>query len=410
LEQLRPGTGHLSVRLFTEGPTRLIQITNIQNKSYLSINWYKNETQNSNISNEPISSDALSTNSQTLSSSFEPNSSQNVLEVYINLTGGIGVSLVQWLNQEYEELVYAYFKCIELILDQNKANQRILFNVGSVQICNQLFNSCRHNLLSIPTAPNNISDPYDINNSDSSINALISKQQPAIELDLFRQFKYENIITIKHLIIKLADVNLQLEEKLLWKLIQFGGYHASSELSYNVANESNGVKKKSYENTRLNDSCDRDIFVQIDESNQLIDILNSGNYYKKQIDSFLMSSKEKKFSFNKLQINQIVLNLSVYKSSKLSSDLMEIKSSLGIPLVQFENAKIELKPFLLMNEHDRLNFIINSTMKHYKQELRSHAIQILGSVDFLGNPLGCDLFYLIISFLLLLLLIKIGLN
>ena len=41
-----------------------------------------------------------------------------------------------------------------------------------------------------------------------------------------------------------------------------------------------------------------------------------------------------------------------------------------------------------MNEYDTASCIINLIKKHYTQELRSHAIRILGSVDFLGNPLG----------------------
>jgi hypothetical protein len=41
-----------------------------------------------------------------------------------------------------------------------------------------------------------------------------------------------------------------------------------------------------------------------------------------------------KFSFNKLQIDKVSMTLSVYKTSKLSPDLIKIKSALGIPLIQ----------------------------------------------------------------------------
>ena len=41
-----------------------------------------------------------------------------------------------------------------------------------------------------------------------------------------------------------------------------------------------------------------------------------------------------------------------------------------------------------MNEYDTASCLLNLIKKHYTQELRSHAIRILGSVDFLGNPLG----------------------
>jgi vacuolar protein sorting-associated protein 13D len=41
-----------------------------------------------------------------------------------------------------------------------------------------------------------------------------------------------------------------------------------------------------------------------------------------------------------------------------------------------------------MNEHDTASCILNLIKKHYAQALRENAIRILGSVDFLGNPLG----------------------
>ena len=102
----------------------------------------------------------------------------------------------------------------------------------------------------------------------------------------------------------------------------------------------------------------------------------------------ISNSKAVKYSFNKLQIDKVNMTLSVYKTSKLSADLLKLKSSLGIPLIQFENARIDMKPFILMNEHDTASCILSLIKKHYTQELRSNAIRILGSVDFLGNPLG----------------------
>lgn len=80
--------------------------------------------------------------------------------------------------------------------------------------------------------------------------------------------------------------------------------------------------------------------------------------------------------------------LSVYKTSKLSDDLLRIKLGLGIPLIQFENARIEFSEFIITNKHDSVASIFELISRHFRQELRSNAIKILGSVDFLGNPLG----------------------
>lgn len=253
----------------------------------------------------------------------------------------------------------------------------------SIQVCNQLVDGTKHNLLHIHNSQNFfINDAYPLPHSSHSANnqavVVAKKLQPALHIDLLRLFKYDNIITIKHLIFKLLDVNLQVEEKLLWKLIQmFGVDKLNSSTSDLYTNNSNQVSKTTsnhLENKLDNDSIDSDLI--------------SLNYYKNRINSLISYAKAIKFSFNKLQIDRINMTLSVYKTSKLNPDLTKIKSSLGIPLIQFENARIDLKAFLLMNEHDTASCILNLIKKHYEQALKENAIRILGSVDFLGNPLG----------------------
>jgi hypothetical protein len=93
----------------------------------------------------------------------------------------------------------------------------------------------------------------------------------------------------------------------------------------------------------------------------------AANYYKSQINNLLVDSNAIKYSFNKLKITGIYMTLSVYKTPKMSVDLLRIKSSLGIPLIQFENARIECKAFILMNEHDTVACILNLISQHYRQ-------------------------------------------
>lgn len=89
-------------------------------------------------------------------------------------------------------------------------------------------------------------------------------------------------------------------------------------------------------------------------------------YYKNQLNILLAESNTTKYSFNKLQINGANMMLSVYKTPRLPNDLLRIKSTLGIPLIQFENARIEFKPFILLNEHDTASCLLNLISKHYR--------------------------------------------
>ena len=92
------------------------------------------------------------------------------------------------------------------------------------------------------------------------------------------------------------------------------------------------------------------------------------------------------FGTLKLQLNQV--KLSVQKSSELSKELKEVKRKFGLSLITFEDATVELDPFIRAHPFETLHFLSSTIVKHYRDELLSQAVLILGSTDFLGNPLG----------------------
>ena len=76
------------------------------------------------------------------------------------------------------------------------------------------------------------------------------------------------------------------------------------------------------------------------------------------------------------------------RSHKLSQDLVAVKRKLGLSLIAFEDALIDLDPFIRVHPFETINFLTNSVVKHYTDELLSQAVLILGATDFLGNPIG----------------------
>ena len=82
------------------------------------------------------------------------------------------------------------------------------------------------------------------------------------------------------------------------------------------------------------------------------------------------------------------MKLSVVKSNKLSPDLQAVKRKLGLSLISFEDANIDLAPFIKFHPFEPIEFLTNAAIKHYQEELQSQAVLILGSTDFLGNPIG----------------------
>ena len=103
----------------------------------------------------------------------------------------------------------------------------------------------------------------------------------------------------------------------------------------------------------------------------------------------------KRFYFGtlKLALNQV--KLSVTRSHKLSHDLVAVKRKLGLSLIAFEDALIDLDPFIRVHPFETINFLTNSVVKHYTDELLSQAVLILGATDFLGkNSMGNIIIYI----------------
>nr|CAD7269838.1 unnamed protein product [Timema shepardi] len=88
----------------------------------------------------------------------------------------------------------------------------------------------------------------------------------------------------------------------------------------------------------------------------------------------------------KLEPGQV--RLSVVTTNKLPAQLQSIKRKLNLTLIKFEDANVDLKPFIKSHPFESGHFFIHSILKKYKDELKWQAAFILGSVDFLGSPLG----------------------
>ena len=85
------------------------------------------------------------------------------------------------------------------------------------------------------------------------------------------------------------------------------------------------------------------------------------------------------FGTLKLALNQV--KLSVCKSDKpLSQDLQMVKKKLGLTLITFEDANIDLEPFIRVHPFETVNFLTHAVLHHYQDELLSQAVLILGKL------------------------------
>lgn len=97
---------------------------------------------------------------------------------------------------------------------------------------------------------------------------------------------------------------------------------------------------------------------------------------------------KERYYFEEISIVLDEIQASLYKQSELPTEIKQFKEKLPFPLIQFEDARIRIE-----NYYSRYTFKELSSYRHdYKLFLmhcgKSQAYKLLGSFDFLGNPLG----------------------
>ena len=64
----------------------------------------------------------------------------------------------------------------------------------------------------------------------------------------------------------------------------------------------------------------------------------------------------------------------------MAADLQAVKRKLGLSLITFEDANINLKPFIRVHPFETVNFLTNAVVSHYRGELNDQALLILGKM------------------------------
>jgi vacuolar protein sorting-associated protein 13D len=110
------GSGLLSVRTYADGPTRVLEITNVKTSN----------------SAESLKTEALTT--PTTSDKI----SSMIYRLDLRLESGIGVSIINSMGRESEELVFILFNDIRLGYKDENNEQSIDGTIGTIIISNQL--------------------------------------------------------------------------------------------------------------------------------------------------------------------------------------------------------------------------------------------------------------------------------
>ncbi|XP_078616141.1 intermembrane lipid transfer protein VPS13D-like isoform X3 [Branchiostoma floridae x Branchiostoma japonicum] len=319
-QKVQPGSGVLACRIVSDGPTRVLQITDINQK----------RLQQSTVEDWVVVQDQ--TKAQPLATSapqpLPSDPSSHDLELEVMLKGGVGISLV---NRTPEELAFVSLCGISVSYSATASRESLIATVNKIQVDNQLSGSCW---------------PVMLHMAHCGLEA--QRERPAVHMAVEKEPGTRQDTEIyKHLMLHVSPLVLQLEESGLLKLLQFFGFGSS-------AAEMERVDVAEFDSWR----------------------------------NHTAATTAKRYYFETLKLHPTEMKLSVNRGAKLPPDLKALKARLGLTLISFQEATVDLDAFTCLHAFETRQFLIDCIYSHYIEELKGQAAKILGSVDFLGNPIG----------------------
>ena len=237
---------------------------------------------------------------------------------------GIGLSVI---NKYNEELIYVTLRTVIFEYIKTDSKHSVNCSVRDIQVDNQLKEAFRD--VAIYPVQLEPSDPMN--------------GQPALSVSL-QKLIVPHVHFFPEIQVRLKDVVINIEELLLLKLYEFFGYPWPENVPV-------------------------------------------PSFTSRAIRSALGST----VSFIYLTLLEIALkqiHLSVHSAIRLPRELQRLKEKLGLVFISFEDARIQLQPFKRVSSLETWDYLRGDIVRHYKQQLHKSAAKILGTVDFLGNPLG----------------------
>ncbi|PHH90856.1 hypothetical protein CDD83_2455 [Cordyceps sp. RAO-2017] len=254
---------------------------------------------------------------------------------------GIGISLI---NAQLKELAYITFREVQLRFSDSPLIQTVALEVKWMQIDNQLYGGIFPMIMYPSVVPKRANETA----AHPSLHAMVSR----VKDDSY------GVLYIKYATVLLQQMTVDLDEDFIFALLDFSNIPGASW----AAVEQEG---------RL---CDEDLDIPEPSQQQ------SGQ------DMY----------FEVLNIQPMQLDLSFMRTERVNA---EDKTSTRNPIMFFLNvmtmaignvndAPIRFNALMLDNVRVSTPVLVQNVSNHYSQEVMYQIHKILGSADFLGNPVG----------------------
>ncbi|CEP60565.1 membrane morphogenesis protein VPS13 LALA0_S01e13828g [Lachancea lanzarotensis] len=266
---------------------------------------------------------------------------KNVSTKIIVSLDGLGISLI---NARLHELCYITLSGLELRFNESDLYQTLSFKLKWMQIDNQLFGGIFPNIL-YPTA-------IQKNFKELSNHPVLSGSVSKVKDDT------HGVLYLKHATLLLQELTIQLDEDFLFALIDFAKFPGASWI------------------VEIKDELDTE-------------------YSMLPYPSELQRNKD--IYFEVFHLQPTMLHLSFVRTERLNADTEKVPSQntlmffanvLTMALGNVNDAPIKLNSLFLDNVKVPLPMLFSAIQTHYSQQFFYQIHKILGSADFLGNPVG----------------------
>ncbi|KAI5124698.1 hypothetical protein M0805_004304 [Coniferiporia weirii] len=327
LPPLRHNLGALSLDVRANGPTQLLSITS-----------YREETSVYKPRRRAASrSDSMST--QEFEAVQEEVSPSLVVEIDLK---GLGISL---MNKRLTEVVYFSIQTLRLEYSNSPVAQAVNLSFGTLQVDNQLHDAFFPVLL----------QPTPISKEARSLGALPTVQASVVVLN----DRAHGVLFVKYASILLQAITVQIEEAFLYAVLDLTRLEG---ISWQTESESVLIHNLNEQPEPSSDKTGEDVYFEVLELQPIIlSVSFVRNITPSDGDSQTMTTR-----------NPLAVALNV----------------LTMTLANAEGVELQLNALGLTDVHLTLPDIQSRIMYHYRQEVLRQIYRVLGSADFLGNPVG----------------------
>jgi vacuolar protein sorting-associated protein 13A/C len=254
--------------------------------------------------------------------------------------GGVGISLI---NQNMKELLYCTFREIEIKLNESKVYQTLDTTIKWIQIDNQLYGGVYPILLYPSVVPKT--------GKEMEAHPIFRAMITRVKDDSY------GVLYIKYATLLLQQMTLELDEDFIFAMLDFAkvpGASWSIEQEGKLCDEDLDIPEPKYEDAR------QDVYFELLHLQPM------------QLDISFMRT-ERVNAEDKLQP---------------SNPLMFFVNVMTMSIGNVNDAPVRLNALMLENARVSIPMLISNMRKHYTQEFIGQIHIVLGSADFIGNPVG----------------------